>query len=738
MRIFLLVISIFCLLSFGNASEKGIVQGFIHDVTDHAPLIGVNVSVLGTTLGTTSDYQGFFQLKLPPGEIWIQFSMIGYELNTRRISIIAGESIQLEQNLKPKPLEFSGVVVTASRMENAPTSRTYLIDQQQVKNLPPLGEPDILRAIQTLPGIINPNDLRSEFYVRGGNADQNLILLDGVEIYYPYHLFGIMGTFNLNALEGTEVFIGNFPVNYGGRISSVLEIQTQKPRNSLVANISLISSNVVLNRKWQKASVLLALRKTYIDFITPINYGFIDGHFKAICQLKPFQISFSTYFNEDRLNGSLFGNENIESANGEGQSKAVWGNLMNSVRMSWIRKNHLIRSLISYEKYSNSWSSINTQIADLSMQLEYEYSGMYHSFMVGTQTKNLKTVYFWNDMGSSGNDIKEILIHSAPPYFNAQNFLRWTSAFIREKFKLGPKLHLDVGLRTKFYANDQLFAPRIGVTIQFPWNQTLKINAGRYYQLLAYGETAREGSISNLLFETKKPISGDTFSMGYDGNLHQKLIYMLEFYFRNLKNITQFKGEFPDMESGTCKIGGVDVLLRRDVGDLTFQMTYSFLYSQADFNQEKFALDWECRHTACGAAGYQLTKNWYFNCFVSFHSGLPITPPVAVFEKLISLTDDDQPYRNQKPAYILGKRNSERLASYLRCDVSIRKKFHRTKFDYVIYLQILNLLNRGNPVRYDWDAYFNSAYRDEEGNLVHGGFVKSLPIIPSIGVQFEF
>ncbi|RMF65075.1 MAG: hypothetical protein D6743_08415, partial [Calditrichaeota bacterium] len=215
-------------LAHAAAMKKryGRIKGRVVNRQTGTGLPDANISVLASPYGTASDQGGYFQLTLPVGEHDIQVSVIGYEKLTRkRVGVKAGKITYLTLRLQPTVLEMPEVAVQSTRdllpqhMQVEPSIKT--LRRERLIAIPTVGEPDLFRAIQTLPGVSAPNDYSNQLYIRGGNADQNLILLDGVVVYNPYHMFGLAGAFNPDVVEQVNLSLGGFSARYGDRLSSV-------------------------------------------------------------------------------------------------------------------------------------------------------------------------------------------------------------------------------------------------------------------------------------------------------------------------------------------------------------------------------------------------------------------------------------------------------------------------------------------------------------------------------------
>lgn len=297
--------------------KYGTVQGQVLDAATGEALSGANVEVLGTTYGVASNFGGFFTLKLPVGEHTLRVSVIGYEAVTRQqVQVIAGKKIYLTLRLKPTVLQMQEVQVTSSR-NNVPDHMAIepsvlTVRRSQFTATPTVGEPDLFRTLQNLPGVSSPNDYSNELFIRGGNADQNLIMLDGAVVYNPYHLLGLAGAFNPDIVEQVNLSLGGFSARYGDRLSSVIDVRTKSTNGGGTGgfgNFSLMSSKLtVLGAAHPKLNWIVSGRRTYHDVAASlfvgkdVPYYFYDFYGKLIFSPgKNDVFYFSSFYSRDQF-----------------------------------------------------------------------------------------------------------------------------------------------------------------------------------------------------------------------------------------------------------------------------------------------------------------------------------------------------------------------------------------------------------------------------------------------------
>ncbi|HEX9654675.1 MAG TPA: TonB-dependent receptor [bacterium] len=295
----------------------GSLQGQVLDVATGEALSGANVEVLGTTYGVASNFGGFFTVRLPAGAYTLRVSVIGYEATTRQpIQVVARKKTYLTFRLQPTVLQMQEVQVTSSRtnlpehMEIEPS--VIAVRRSQFTATPTVGEPDLFRTLQNLPGVSSPNDYSSELFIRGGSSDQNLILLDGAVVYNPYHLLGLAGAFNPDIVEQVNLSLGGFSARYGDRLSSVIDVRTKSTTGGGTGgfgNFSLMSSKLtVLGNPHPRLNWMISGRRTYHDVAASlfvgkdVPYYFYDFYGKLVFNPgKNNLLYFSSFYSRDQF-----------------------------------------------------------------------------------------------------------------------------------------------------------------------------------------------------------------------------------------------------------------------------------------------------------------------------------------------------------------------------------------------------------------------------------------------------
>ena len=498
-----LILSILIVISIDSFSQqKYTISGFVNDNENGESLIGVNVIVQEKLVGTTSNTYGFYSLTLPEGSYEISFTYIGFE--TLKQSVNLNKNISLNIDLISSSTDIGEVTILAEEtvVERTQTSIVE-VPVQQIKNIPALlGEVDVLKAIQLLPGVQSGGEGTSGFYVRGGGPDQNLILLDGVPVYNASHLFGFFSVFNADAIKNVRLTKGGFPARFGGRLSSVLEIDMKEGNMKKIegeGSIGLISSKLTLQGPLikDKTSFIVSGRRTYIDilaqpFIRSANYGNPAGYYFYDLNAKlnhkfseKDRLYLSAYLGKDRFYlsegdeySSFIDNTNYKSTSRD-DFGLDWGNVTSSLRWNHLFSNKLFaNTTLTYSKYQfntiyDSYSSEVTPytndkdttnfnyfsgVKDYGAKFDFDYlpnpnhyikfglNYVYHNFYPGSLVLYLSS-YERDSLGVENYQV---------PYdttFNFSEALESNDAFfyLEDDIKVNDQLKVNLGMHLGYF-----------------------------------------------------------------------------------------------------------------------------------------------------------------------------------------------------------------------------------------------------------------------------------------------
>ena len=471
----------------------GTISGFVYDDSNGEALIGANVYLEGTVIGSSTNQSGYYVIpKIPVGSYNLIIHYIGYSQFKQEVNIIVGEPVALDARLKVQNIEMEGVVVTGDQepvieqMFEAPISKLEL-SGEQIRRVPQIAEADLLRALQTLPGILPLSDFSSALYVRGGTPDQNLNLIDGSDVYNAEHAFGLFSTFNTDAIKQVDLSKGGFGAEYGGRLSSVLDVTNidgNRQEFQGTTSISLLSFKTTMQMPLGNlGSISGSIRRTYFDktiakAIDDVpNYYFYDGNLKAFLDLSPRnKLTLSFYGGEDVLN-LIFDEDSADQVGFDYD----WGNTTGSARWTHIFSPQLFANLwVTGSRFESSFDFQDAAsflednfVSDITFKgnFEYHYS---KSFMTkfGFEQKNLHTIFKSKFPGGNVN------VDARPRYW---------AGYITSSWRPSVRWDIEAGLRYNFFDTEKNYsqlAPRLSLKYRLSDAVNIKAAGGVYNQFL--------------------------------------------------------------------------------------------------------------------------------------------------------------------------------------------------------------------------------------------------------------
>lgn len=593
MKLFKNIFSIFFILAI-NAQQTSTISGFVRDNATGEPLSYVNVFVVigDSYKGSATNQDGYYVISnLFPGEYNVNASIIGYKMTTNKVTLASDEKLRLDFRLNVSALEGQEVNVSAERIkfQQSIESSQISLDLREINTVPGFIEADVFRTLQMLPGVQSGGDFSSALYVRGSTPDQNLIMLDGITIYNPYHLGGIFSTFNTDAIKEADFHAGGFPARYGGRMGAILNVINREGNTEKITgsgNISLVTGKALIEGplpKWKgiKGSWLLSGRRTYFDqFINLVTgtkgqfpYFFYDYQFKTNLDINQnHRLTYTRFYGDDILR---FSSSDQSSNNIGGTSKNTygvdwpWGNHTNGLTWRWIVSPSIVaKTFLSSSRYRYDFDFYfdikETYIDnDSTFQNNLAFDVVYKDII---KDRTLETEIIWkaNDKHTvtSGFQIKNInfelvnkfIITTLDTTFtekplDMRNKTRELAAYIQDKWSVTNNLKLQGGLRLAHYnLHDTLYVePRIGMKYNFSSDMSFKINWGRYHQFLI---TANDPDENFRLIDLwlgvpeDKPASvSDHTILGFEYFSPDDILFRVETYYKDFDNLLSLKQE---------------------------------------------------------------------------------------------------------------------------------------------------------------------------------------------------
>ena len=605
------IVFVFYLLVSTLLSQS--INGFVREASSGEPISYANVFLSNTALGAATSRDGYFVITdVPKGEYEFNVTMIGYSVYKEKISVSDTASIRLEILLKEEVIETSEILVTAERQkfERAIESSQISLDLREINSVPAFIEPDIFRTLQMLPGVQTSSDFSSALYVRGSTPDQNLIMLDGIAIYNPYHLGGIFSTFNTDAIKEADFHAGGFPARYGGRMGAVLNIINREGNTNKVtgmANISLISSKALLEGpiptwKGMKGSWMISGRRTYFDRVIdalkiPIGrkadgsnsyfqfpYYFYDYQIKANIDInQDHRLTYSRFYGDDVLDYAY--DESDTYSNSDVSVKQdfdfgidwPWGNKTNGLTWRWIVSPEIIaKTFISSSRYRFNFNlgfnqrdtytysdstvvvfqnieySIFDIINDNTIETEVTWKAAEnHEVTGGFQVKDVDY-----DLGINISLETQDSTFSFTP-LSLKNNTREVSIFLQDGWNYSDKFKFQLGVRgTDYNLHDKFYLdPRIGMKYHYNSDIALKLNWGVYHQFLTTANNQDENLRLVELWlgipEDKKASVSQHLISGIEYMSPKNIFYRLELYNKTFDNLLTVKQENPNTVEGS-------------------------------------------------------------------------------------------------------------------------------------------------------------------------------------------
>ncbi|MBN2610498.1 MAG: TonB-dependent receptor plug domain-containing protein [Bacteroidales bacterium] len=701
-----------CIFSNTLQAQKFTISGIVSEASGGEKIIGANIYDSLTYKGTITNNFGFYSLSLNKGDVQLVCSFVGYSMHSQRFKLDKDTVINI--TLSPM-LEIEEVTITADKAKNMVNSTqmgNVSIPVQQVKSLPViLGEVDILKTLQLIPGIKAGNEGTSGIYVRGGGPDQNLFLLDGVPVYNINHLFGFFSVFNADAIQNITVYKGGFPARYGGRLSSVIDIR-MKDGNSKEfqgeASIGLISSKISLEGPIvkDKASFIISLRRTYFDlFLHPIQkaindntksgYYFYDLNGKINYRLSDkSRIFLSVYSGLDKA----YSKEKHEWENYErtlktyynSESAIYWGNITAALRWNYMAsKKVFTNTTLTYSRYQFDLSMHNEQttkpvaqtddylhstryfsgISDISGKFELDFipspahyirggfNYIYHTFHPGISVSRIKTDIISQNVDTTiGN--RDIYSHES-------------FAYIEDDITISKRLKANIGfhysnvlVKSAFY---QSLQPRISARFLLTDDWSVKASYIRMVQYINLLTNTTVGLPTDLwlpVTERVKPQKSDQYALGTAIKLFKDYSLNLEGYYKTMHNIIEYKegaSFFSQSDGWEDKIAngkgwsyGAEILIEKNEGKTRGWIGYTLSWTNRQIEEVNFGkvfpYRYDRRHDISVAITRYISKRVDLGITWVYGTGRAITLARQKYPSLLEYFNSNQDNENFYPS----------------------------------------------------------------------------------------
>ncbi len=754
-----------------SANDSFALSGNIKDKKTGEPLIGALITIQEQSgIGASADVEGNFALKLKGGKYTVKVFMIGYKASVKEIHLTANAQLNFE--LVEETASLEEVVVVADKNEShlAPVGMEKL-EMAQVNKIPVLmGEKDVLKTIQLLPGVKGAGEGNSGFYVRGGTNDQNLVLLDDAPVYNATHLFGMFSTFNSDVIKDVTLYKAGMPASYGGRLSSVLDISMtdgDKEKFHTSGSLGLISSKLAVEGPIlkNKGSFILSGRRTYADMFLKLSKDkelnsktlyFYDLNGKATCTLNDKnRIYLTRYFGRDKLGF----NENIGMDWGNSTASIRWNHIYHSKLLS---NTTLIYSNYDYKvgvKLNDAKFALTSKINTKTLKHEYKYilgkdnklvfgfASSYHQFTPG-------------QVSSTDQDVVQ-------PLKLQEKYALENGIYIDHNWKILNKLNLTYGLRISTFspkgsgeftilnregvvidtkklkknefANANLnFEPRVSASYGLNERNSLKFSYTRNVQNIHLLSGSTSENPTDIWLPTSyniKPEIADQFAAGYLNTFAKGgYEFSVETYYKGLQNQIDYKNGASVLANekveaellyGIGRAYGLELFLKKKAGRFNGWIAYTLSRTERKIdgiNEGKwYAAKQDRTHDISVVGIFDLNKKWSFSATWVYNTGNAVTFPTGKYKV------DDQ------VQFVYSGRNEERMPAYHRMDIGATWTNKKTeKFESSWNFSIYNLYARENA--------YSITFKQDPANASRTQAIQTtlFRIIPSVNYNFKF
>ena len=718
------------------------------------PLGGAAVEVSGTLLRTRSALDGTAALDLSPGTWVVRARLIGSRADSAHVRAPDDASATVVVVLAPAPYTLNGIVVEAD--QSPPFAQT--ITEQTIRQVPPLVEADVFRAAVLLPGVSQPNDLKGRIHLAGGASDETGITLDGHPLQDPFHLLGVLGAFDVAALERADVHIHDLPAWTGGRLSGLIALQSREgsaPATDLGASVLAAGATTVQPRLPLGADLLVSGRVTYLDRMIEASssdrelaegvplYGFRDGLLRVGRSwsggVRAELLGFAT---RDVIDNSV-------TREIDGVTPFTWGERLLGLRLlrtsataSWTVRASLGHAGVEYDERPIDGISFTDSDRELrTFSAELTRGGEERRITAGAEWQERRIRQRW----ASPYQFSTIFSPHAPESFDGAEEQRRTSGFVEAEQRLSPTT--TAALRFRLWSVDGQLHPEPAARVT--WSRAdwrLVAALGRRHQFEAELEEPREGNIAPPLFVLAAPRIADVAAvsiappamMPWGGTRATVELQAFAKHYRNRTVLADTALTYPS----SAPVPSFDRVPGHSVGlalsarlaspsGMAAQASYTFEQVRERLAGEWSPPAWESPHILSLFGSVPVGRGWSLNAVYQAHSGAAVTPIAArVFEP--SFGGEASPSR-----FLPGARNSARLEPYRRLDLSARKQWDGWGASWAFSIQVLNALARENPREANWLGLL-CAQSGPADQCFPSGQIESLPILPSLGLEIRW
>ena len=782
-------------------SRKFTISGYVTDGTSSETLIGANILESRQQQGTTTNPYGFYSITLPAGETELSFSYLGYTTRQYRlelskdtlINVLMQDNNQLEEVVIVSDKAEAGITATQMGAQEIPIA--------QIKNTPSiLGEADVMKTIQLMPGVQAGVEGSAGLYVRGGGPDQNLILLDGVPVYNVDHLFGFFSVFTPEAVKKVTLFKSSFPARFGGRLSSVVDVRSndgdmKKYHGTL--SVGLLSSKIQLEGPIirDKTSFNISARRSYIDLIAKpfmpkddkVSYYFYDINAKINHKFSDRSRLFLNFYNGK--DSYYFKTTDSSSSMYKDKMSLNWGNTIATARWNYIFNQKLFsNTTVAYNKYrmdanstvytktnliesiseSNYHSNYHSGICDWSYLIDFDYNPtpahhikfgagyLHHDFRPEVATSKIQEK-------EDGITKQDTLYNSIS---NSTIQAHEVSAYIEDNFDIGSRLRMNVGLHLSMFRvqrrNYFSAQPRVSARYQLTRHTVLKASytkMSQYIHLLSSTPISMPTDLWVPVTSKIKPMQAHQYSLGsyYTGLTGWE--FSVEGYYKQMRNVLEYKegvsflgsssGWENKVEMGKGRSMGIEFMAQKTTGKTTGWIAYTLAKSDRKFaigginNGERFPYKYDRRHNLSLVVNHKFSNRIDIGASWIFSTGGTAT----IAEEVTAIIRPGEDAIQQKD--YIEKRNNYRLPASHRLNIGVNFN-KKTKHGVRTWnISLYNAYNAMNPtmIYSNNSGGYASYIKNQEDGKVYLQYIPAkrkitkltlLPCVPSVTYTYKF
>ena len=775
-----LVILLCCAL---NLQAQHTISGYISDAATGEKLIGATVYCQESGQGSASNNYGFYSLTVKESSITLSYSFVGYKTQKKSIQLNKDTIINVALSSNN---ELDEVLVMESKIETelkSPQMSVMELPMKELKTLPVLfGETDVLRTLQLMPGVHTGGEGTSGLYVRGGGPDQNLILLDGIKIYNVYHLFGFFSVFNTDAIKNIKLIKGGFPAEYGGRLSSILDIRmkegnTQKLKGNF--SLGLIAASFMLEGpvKNENTSFIVSARRTYIDILSrPFIKGFADdavvGYYFYDLTGKinhkfseKSRLYLSTYMGKDDYHnkydeeGSDFSEKQTNTLN--------WANYTAALRWNYIFGNKLFsNTTLTYSNYkyetgmeyaseettgdstlTDSYSYLyNSGIEDLSGKIDFEYLPV-PNYTLKFGAEYINHTFRPGVSVEKANSNRPENQNLDTTYGNKNIYANEYAAYVENTLNIGKSISANIGLRYSAFtvrgSYYQAYEPRASIRALIGSKLSVKASysvMNQYIHLLTNTSSSMPTDLWLPVTDKVKPQNSVQYALGTVYKINKKMNVSVEAYYKTMDNLIEYAEgssfytgftDWEDMiETGKGWSYGVELFLQKRFGKTTGWLGYTWSKTERQFENlnfgEPFPYKYDRRHDFSIAIAHKLKENIDISATWVYGTGNAFTLAHSRIETINYYEYNLRDFWSSE-LQIFEERNSYRMPANHRLDIGISFSKQKKRGTRMWSLGVYNVYNRKNAFYLEYDSVNQQMIA-----------VSIFPILPYVSYKFEF